>query len=77
VFVTSAPAYAITETGRQRVDDLIAQKRLNLDAVKSVLDQAPAPGLRALQCVIAEFQKYPSQYTKAHAYKMPRTWMSA
>ena len=54
-----APAYALTEIGRQEVDTLISEKRLHLKSVKQILDQTIDPALR---CVVTWLLKYKALY---------------
>src|SRR5262249_16180387 len=63
--ICTAPKTAVTEAGRQRVDSLVDQGRLHLDAIKHVLDVEGELGLRALAAVVAWGSEHPAFYRKA------------
>jgi len=65
MLICTAPKTAFTEAGRQRVDSLVDQGRLHLDAIKHVLDVEGELGLRALAAVVAWGSEHPAFYRKA------------
>jgi hypothetical protein len=76
--IVTAPKHALTELARQKVDGFILTGRLNVEAVKNVLDQAPNQAGRALQCLIMYLSEHPAYYEKpTPPPRMPPSWMSA
>ncbi len=59
MIIVQAPSYALTEIGRQEVDTLISEKRLHLESVKEIFDQAIDPALR---CVVTWLLKNKAFY---------------
>ena len=72
----AAPAYALTELGRQNVEALINEGRLHLEHLLDVMDQEKEPADRALRCAVnfaLEFTAfYPGKKRGQPEYK--RIW---
>lgn len=75
--IVPAPKHSLTETVRQRVDGFINQKRLHLEAVRNVLDQAASQGARTLQCLITWLSDHPAYYKAPCSPKVPPSPMCA
>jgi hypothetical protein len=48
----AAPAHALTELGRQNVEQLLKEERLHIDHLLDVMDQEKEPADKALRCAV-------------------------
>lgn len=69
--VVPAPAHALGERARQRVDALHLQGRLLVGPVQAILEQVSEPAGRALQCLVIYLLEHPATYKAGLRIKSP------
>lgn len=62
VSILAAEKHALGEISKDRVNALLDERRLTLEATRATLDQVHEPAARALQCVVIWLLERPASY---------------